>query len=86
MIKEMCLDKIPVEFDAEGNAILSESETKSTSESLDDVSVSDDDLDPESRFEAVVEELPERAIDGLGETPNENQRTNEPHPESDNLA
>jgi hypothetical protein len=82
----MCLDKIPVEFDAEGNAILSESESETTSDFLDDVSASDDDLNAESRFEAVVEELPERAIDGLGETPDENQQTDNTDTESDSIA
>lgn len=82
----MCLDKIPVEFDAEGNAALSESESGTTSDFLDDVTVSDDGLDAESRFEAVVEELPERALDSLNEAPSEDRGTDEMHTESENPA
>ncbi|MCQ4334735.1 hypothetical protein KM295_14860 [Natronomonas sp. F2-12] len=80
----MCLDKIPVEFDAEGNATLSDDGSETTSDFLDDVTVSDDELDAESRFTAVVEELPERALDSLSEVSDEYRETDETRTEPDN--
>lgn len=82
----MCLDKIPVEFDAEGNATLSDGGSETTSDFLDDVAVSDDELDAESRFTAVVEELPERALDSLSELSDEYRETDETRTEPDNTA
>lgn len=80
----MCLDKIPVEFDAEGNATLSDDGSETTSDFLDDVTVSDDELDAESRFTAVVEELPERALDSLSEVSDEYRETDKTRTEPDN--
>jgi hypothetical protein len=80
----MCLDKIPVEFDAEGNATLSDDGSETTSDFLDDVTVSDDELDAESRFTAVVEELPERTLDSLSEVSDEYRETDKTRTEPDN--
>jgi hypothetical protein len=61
----MCLDKFPVEFDAAGNAHLSDSVEEGGAEFLEDVSAPDDDLSPEERFGAIVEELPDRAVERI---------------------
>jgi|GEM_PF-3434551 len=58
----MCLDKFPVEFDAEGNARLSDSVEAEGTDFLEDVTVPEDELTPEERFGAIVEELPDRAV------------------------
>jgi hypothetical protein len=69
----MCLDKFPVEFDAEGNARLSDSVEADGTDFLEDVTVPEDELTPEERFGAIVEALPDRAAQrlhtsGAGET------------------
>jgi len=69
----MCLDKFPVEFDAQGNAQLSDSVEADGTDFLEDVTVPEDELTPEERFGAIVEELPDRAVQrlrtaGAGET------------------
>jgi len=61
----MCLDKFPVEFDAEGNARLSDSIEADGTAFLEDVTVPEDELTPEERFGAIVEELPDRAVQRL---------------------
>lgn len=61
----MCLDKFPVEFDAEGNARLSDSVEDGHTEFLEDVTAPDDELTPEERFGAIVEALPNRAVQRL---------------------
>jgi hypothetical protein len=61
----MCLDKFPVEFDAEGNARLSASAEDSGTEFFDDTTAPDDELSPEERFGAIVEELPDRAVERI---------------------
>lgn len=58
----MCLDKFPVEFDAEGNARLSDSAQDGSTDFLEDVTAPDDELSPEERFGAIVEDLPDRII------------------------
>lgn len=58
----MCLDKFPVEFDAEGNAQLSDSAQDGSTDFLEDVTAPDDELSPEERFGAIVEDLPDRII------------------------
>ena len=62
----MCLDKFPVEFDAQGNARLSDSVEAGGTDFLEDVTVPEDELTPEERFGAIVEELPDRAVRRLG--------------------
>jgi hypothetical protein len=64
----MCLDKFPVEFDAEGNARLSDSIEADGTAFLEDVTVPEDELTPEERFGAIVEELPDRAVQRLAIT------------------
>jgi hypothetical protein len=61
----MCLDKFPVEFDDEGNARLSDSIEADGTAFLEDVTVPEDELTPEERFGAIVEELPDRAVQRL---------------------
>jgi len=61
----MCLDKFPVEFDAEGNARLSDSIEADGTAFLEDVTVPEDELTPEERFGAIVEALPDRAVQRL---------------------
>jgi len=61
----MCLDKFPVEFDADGNARLSDSVEETGAEFFDDVTAPTDELAPEERFGAIVEELPDRAVRAL---------------------
>ena len=61
----MCLDKFPVEFDAEGNARLSDSIEADGTAFLEDVTVPEDELTPEERFGAIVEELPDPAVQRL---------------------
>ncbi|MEF8819695.1 MAG: hypothetical protein V5A31_13060 [Haloferacaceae archaeon] len=61
----MCLDKFPVEFDAEGNARLADTVDESGDDFLDDVAAPADDLAPEERFGAVVADLPDHAVQHL---------------------
>jgi hypothetical protein len=71
----MCLDKFPVEFDAEGNARLSDSVEDGGGELLEDVTVPDDELGPEERFGAIVEELPDRAVQRIEASESDTART-----------
>jgi len=65
----MCLDKFPVEFDAEGNARLSDDVDESGADFLDDVAAPADDLTPEARFGAIVADLPDHAVQRLDSDP-----------------
>ncbi len=61
----MCLDKFPVEFDAEGNAQLSDSAQEGSTDFLEDITAPDDELSPEERFGAIVEELPDGIVEQI---------------------
>mgnify|MGYP000034628161 CR=1 FL=1 len=76
----MCLDKFPVEFDAEGNARLSNTADESGSAFLDDVAAPADDLAPKERFGAIVADLPEHAVQRLDADPSSPADDDRSHP------
>lgn len=75
----MCFSNLPIEFDEDGNPRLAQADDESEGgheHGRDGPSSSGDDgLDPEARYQAILDDLPERArndLDGTAEdSPNQ---------------